>query len=466
MSAQPQAHLAFDLGATSWRAVLGRPVPGGVSMRELGRERHHPRECGGGLFWDIEGIFQGMKKIMRDAASQGIVPSSIGIDSWSVDYGLLDGRGRLFEQPRCYRDPRNLGMAERIASIVGQRELFDRTGLIQEDITTLCQLAAAREADPGLFRAASTLLFIPDLLRFRLCGKKATDFTLASTSQMYHLQKRCWDRELLQRLGIPCSILPEVRTGDSILGTLSPEISEETGLSGDTRIAIGTSHDTAAAFSTQRPGEDEAVLSSGTWSMLGIRMERPLFLESIDPKRFGYEGNPDGSVRLLCNIPGMWILEQCRDSWQKERGELSWETLIEGAECADAFSVRVNPYDPAFAMTGNMPDEIRKYCLRTGQKEPRTPFETACAVFAGLADAYALAVEELGSISGRQIRRVHVIGGGSRNLLLNRLFEQRAGIDVVRGPAEATALGNIRAQMRALAAGGGRDYPTINEEAP
>jgi rhamnulokinase len=453
MPEHPQAHLAFDLGATTWRAIIGRPVAGGVSMRERYRERHRPKECGGGLFWDIEAIFQGMKKVMRDAASQGIIPSSIGIDSWSVDYALVDGQGRLREQPRCYRDPRNLGMAEKIAAIVGGRELFARTGLIQEDITTLCQLVAAREADPGLFGPASTLLFIPDLLRYRLCGKMATDFTLASTSQLYHLEKRGWDAELLQRLGIPCAILPVVHRGDSILGTLSPEIQEETGLKGDIGIAIGTSHDTAAAFSTQHSGDDEAILSSGTWSILGIRMEQPLFPDSIDPKRFGYEGNFDGSVRLLCNIPGMWILEQCRESWGKELGELSWETLIAGAECADSFSVRVDPYDPALAAAGNMPQAIRSYCRRTGQPEPRTPFETAYAVFAGLADAYARAVEELGCMSGRRIRRVHVIGGGSRNRLLNRLFRQRAGVEVVCGPAEATALGNIRAQMRALAAG-------------
>jgi rhamnulokinase len=454
MTEQQPAHLAFDLGATSWRAILGRPVHGGISMKELHRERHHPRECAGGLFWDIEGIFQGMKRVMREAASLGIAPSSIGIDSWSVDYGLLDKKDRLLEQPRCYRDRRNLGMSEKVAGMVGQRELFVRTGLIQEDITTLCQLVAAREACPELLQAASTLLFIPDLLRHRLCGKMATDFTLASTSQMYNLQKRGWDGELLQRLGIPRGILPPVREGDSILGTLSPDVQEETGLRGDIGIAIGTSHDTAAAFSTQRTGKDEAILSSGTWSMLGIHMEKPLFLESIDPKRFGYEGNPDGSVRLLCNIPGMWILEQCLECWRKELGELSWETLIAGAECADAFTIRVDPYDPAFAVPGDMPEEIRKYCVRTGQLEPRTPFETACAVFAGLADAYALAVEELGGISGRRIKRVHVIGGGSRNLLLNRLFQQRAGIEVVRGPAEATALGNIRGQIRALSACG------------
>jgi len=442
--------LAFDLGATSWRAILGRRGPAGLALEEVHRGRHAPRESSGGLFWDIQGIFDGMKGVLRNVASRGISPSCIGIDSWSVDYGLLDTNGALLEPPRCYRDPRNRGMAARIASLVGQRNLFARTGLIAEDITTLCQLAAARDMTPQLLKSASALLFIPDLLRYWLCGKRATDFTLATTSQMYSIVVGGWDDGLLSRLGIPPVILPAILRGNSVLAPLARDVQAETGL-GAVPISIGTSHDTAAAFSTQPADDESAILSSGTWSMLGIHMKRPLFLESIDPERFGYEGNPDGTVRLLCNIPGMYILEQCREGWQKEHGDLAYETLITGAEGIPSFSSRIDPYDPALALPGDIPKEIRRFCSRTGQQEPRTPFETARAIFLGLADTYARALGELQSISRRSLRRIIVIGGGSRNAFLNRLIQERTGIVVLPGEAEATAVGNILAQEEALA---------------
>jgi rhamnulokinase len=248
-----------------------------------------------------------------------------------------------------------------------------------------------------------------------------------------------------------------VRTGHSVLSALHADRQRETGL-GSVPVTIGASHDTAAAFMTQPPEEDGAILSSGTWSMLGVHLPRPVFPASIDPTRFGHEGNPDGTVRLLCNIPGMWILEQCMESWRRRGIDHSYETLARGAEECAAFTTRIDPYDPAFALPEDMPTAIRAHCIRTGQQEPRTPFETARSIFLGLAECYDAALRELSTLSGLSIRRVRVIGGGSRNLLLNALFQERSGVEVVRGQPEATALGNIMSQEMALAArGAGRN---------
>jgi len=444
-------HLAFDLGATSWRAILGRRTDEAFAIEEIHRERHAPREVDGGLFWDFEGILAGITGVLREIARRGIVLASIGIDSWSVDYGLLDARGDLLEPPRCYRDPRTEGMTAKLEARLGIRRLFERTWLLAEDITTLCQLMAASEATPLLLSKAHRLLFIPDLLRAHLCGVEATDFTLATTSQLYDPRADRWDPELAAVGGIDAGILPSVRHGHSVLGTLTPAMQAATGL-GPVPVTIGASHDNAAAFMTQPMDDDSAILSSGTWSMLGVHLPAPVFPPGIDSSRFGHEGNPDGSVRLLCNIPGMWILEQCRASWARAGKETSYEALVQGAAASDGSTGAIDPYDPAFGLSPDMSRSVIEHCAKTGQRVPGTQFEIARAIFQGLATCYARAREELESFSGRRFKRIRVIGGGVRNELLNSLIERKTGIEVVRGPAEATAIGNMMSQEKALAA--------------
>jgi rhamnulokinase len=444
--------LAFDLGATSWRAILGRERGGRLELEELARRANTPvAGPGGGLHWDLQAIRSGMLEVLGElAAARGQRPQSIGIDSWSIDYGLLDERGELLEAPRCYRDPRNLGMKRELAGRIGERELFRRTGLMAEDITTLCQLAAARRHTPQLLDRARRLLFIPDLLRCWLCGgAAATDFTLATTSQLYNLGAGTWDESLLAAVGLPARVLPEVRHGPQVLASLSPEAQAQTGL-GPVPVTLGASHDTAAAFSSVPAHEHTAVLSSGTWSILGTHRPAARHLERIDPNRFGYEGNPDGTVRLITNIPGMWILERCLEVWRRSGLSLSYDRLVEGAAAAVAFAGRIDPWDPAFEAPEDMPEAIRSFCARCGQRAPRTPFETARAIFQGLARAYAAALGELEGITGRRFRRLQVIGGGSRNRLLNGFIAEQTGLQVVQGEAEATAVGNIRNQQKAL----------------
>ncbi len=447
-------HLAFDLGASNWRAVLGWKEGASVRLEEVARRRNVPYEREGGLFWDIQGIFQGMKEVLRELAGRGIQPAAVGIDSWSIDYGLLDHRGGLLETPRSYRDRRNLGMRRIVAERFGARELFRRTALMHEDITTLCQLCAAREQTPELLEQAACLLFIPDLLRFWLCGRRATDFTLATTSQLYDIHRRRWDGELLAGAGLPAGILPEVVPAPAVLAALSPEIRAETG-AGAVPVTTGASHDTAAAFSTIAPEAGSAVLSSGSWSILGVHMERPEHLDAIDPERFGYEGNPDGTVRLVCNIPGMWILEQCRAAWQAAGTPVTYPEIVRGARDEAGFESRIDPYHPLLEAPREMPAAIAAYCREAGQRVPQTPFQTARAIFLGLAATCAASLREIEQITGQRVGVLHVIGGGSRNELLNELIAEAAGVEVRAGQAEATALGNILNQRRALRASGG-----------
>ena len=431
--------------------MLGREREGRLELEELAREANVPVPGpGGGLHWNLQAIRAGMLEVLGGLAARGIRPESIGIDSWSIDYGLLDERGELLERPRCYRDPRNLGMKRELAERIGERELFRRTGLMAEDITTLCQLAAARRDTPQLLDRARRLLFIPDLLRYWLCGgAAATDFTLATTSQLYNLVTGRWDESLAAAVSLPVQAMPEVRHGLQVLAPLSPEVQAQTGL-GPVPVTLGASHDTAAAFSSVPADEGTAVLSSGTWSILGTHLPAPRHLEQIDPNRFGYEGNPDGTVRLITNIPGMWILERCLATWRDMGLSSSYDRLVEGAGEAGAFAGRIDPWDPAFEAPADMPEAIRRQCAARGQQEPRTPFETARAIFRGLAAAYAAALRELAGITGRRFRRLLVIGGGSRNRLLNGFIAGETGLEVVQGEAEATAAGNIRNQQKAL----------------
>jgi rhamnulokinase len=436
-------NLAFDLGATSWRAMLADDRGG---LEEVYRSVNQPIQRDGGLFWDVEKIFSQMKEVLREVAGRGIMLDSIGIDSWNVDYALLDEGGRMLETPRCYRDPRNTGMLDRLAGMTDLEEVFGRTGTMAEDITTLCQLLAAKRETPDLLKKARRLLFIPDLLRYWLCGEMATDYTLASTSQLYHVNLRSWDVELMTRLGLPVDLLPPIQYGCSILGRLSDEVQKETGQRA-VAVTTGASHDTAAAFFAAGADRDSVIISSGTWSVLGVNLDSPLPAGSVNPREFGYEGNVNGSIRLIQNVPGMYLLEQCRREWEGQ----SYDQIIEEARNCESFSTRINPFCPDFGNPPSMTEAINLYCRQTGQPVPQRPGEYARAIFQGLAEGYAKAIEKLRAMAGREYKTLIVVGGGSRNELLNELTAAAAKVAVVRGPVEASATGNIRCQEQALA---------------
>jgi rhamnulokinase len=460
-------YLAFDLGASSGRAILGRIGPGGtVELEEAHRFANAPVEADGGLFWDLDGLFAHVVEGMRMAAEAGPAPRSIGVDAWGVDFGLLGADGGLLARPRCYRDARNAGMSRRVAERIGADRLHARTGSMHQDHDSLCQLVAVAEHEPELLERARRLLFMPGLLRRLLCGAEGADRTFASTSQMYDAAAGEWATDILAELNLPADILPEVVDGPAVVGTLGERLQWATGL-GPVPIVAGCGHDTGAAFGTCLPearplvaGADElpppeelVVISSGTWSILGVFVDGQLPPGTLDPARFGYEANPDGSLRLIRNLTGAWLIEQCRRSWAPRGVDCAHEALTYAAGAAadepDSSAI-LDTASPDFIHPPDMPEAIRRHCRQTDQPEPRTPGQVAHVIFASLAESYRATIDLLTEKTGRRPRAIYILGGLARNAYLNDLTAARTGLPVIPGPAEATALGNVIVQRQAV----------------
>ena len=462
-----EQYLAFDLGASSGRAILGHArADGSIELQEVHRFANRPVTMGAGLFWDIQKLFDEMLRAMRIVADKGIEPCAIGVDTWGVDFALLDGDGELVEPPRCYREPRNAGMSKRLAERIGAVRLLGRTGSMHQDHTSLCQLAAASQQTGKLLHRAELLLFIPDLLRYWLCGGAAradrgalerVDCTSASTSQMYDVVRREWAVDILDELALPGRILPQVLHAPTVVAPLGEAVQRRTGL-GAIPVVAGAGHDSAAAFGLCRrqdlpPADDLVVMSSGTWSVLGVFVPKHLPAGSVDPTKFGYEANPDGSLRIVSNLTGGWLMDQCRAAWGAEGDDVTHEAMIAAARQAAGTGEASAILDTAcedFMRPDNMPSAIATYCRQTNQAVPETPGQFAQVIFASLAKSYAEAIEDLRAKTGWALSNLYVMGGLSRNEYLNELTAQRAGVNVIAGAVEATALGNIMVQRQAL----------------
>ena len=451
-----RTYLAFDIGATSGRAILGTDRGGGIELEEIYRFPNGPVTDEEGAFWDVEGLFESMLEGMRRVAGRGIEPRAIGIDTWGVDFGLLDGSGDLLKRPRSYRDPRIAGASRRVVERIGAQRLQDRTGSMHQDHASLCQYLVLAEREPQLLAKAAGIAFIPDLLRYWLCGCRDTDVTFVSTAQMYDVPKRQWAADILAALGLRTDILPEVQIAPAVAGVLSESVRGATGL-GPVPVVIGAGHDTGAAFGICRGGglppvEDLAVISSGTWSILGVFVDAHLPPGSLDPTRFGYEANPDGSLRIVSNLTGGWLIEQCRKVWQVRGVDCSYEALIAAARTAAGTKGASAVLDTAwegFTRPADMTIAVARHCAETGQPAPTTPGEFAQVIFASLAESYARRIAELRQKTGRPLRNLYMIGGMSRNEYLNELTAARAGVNVIAGPAEAAAMGNVATQIEA-----------------
>jgi len=451
-------YLAFDIGATSGRAILGADRGGQIELEEVHRFPNGPVTEGDGAFWDVEGLFESMLEGMRRVADRGIAPRAIGIDTWGVDFGLLDESGELLKRPRSYRDPRIAGASRRVVERIGAQRLQDRTGSMHQDHASLCQYLVLAEREPELLAKAARIAFIPDLLRQWLCGCRDTDVTFASTAQMYDVPNRRWATDILDELGLRTDVLPDVRVGPAVAGVLSGSVREATGL-GEVPVVIGAGHDTGAAFGICRggdlpPADELAVISSGTWSILGVFVDGHLPAGSLDPARFGYEANPDGSLRIVSNLSGGWLIEQCRKVWATRGVDCSYDTLIAAARSAAGIKGASAVLDTAwdgFMSPADMTAAIARHCDDTGQPVPRTPGEFAQVIFVSLAESYARGIAELREKTGRALGSLYMIGGMSRNGYLNDLTAARADVNVIVGPAEATAMGNIATQIEATA---------------
>ncbi|MGS2640562.1 FGGY-family carbohydrate kinase [Streptosporangium sp. LJ11] len=470
-------YAAVDLGASSGRVVVAEIGPDTLELREVHRFANVPVRAGGTLYWDILRIHRGVLDGLRAAGPV----DGIGIDSWAVDYGLLDEDGALLGNPVHYRDART----EKTASRVPFEELYARTGIARQPFNTIHQLAAETR-----LASASTLLLIPDLIAYWLTGEVGAELTNASTTQLLDARTRRWDTVLTGGLGPAARILPPIRRPGEVIGPLAPEVAGELGLSPDTRVIAVGSHDTASAVAAV-PAESErfAYISCGTWSLVGVELDQPMISEEGRRANFTNEAGIDGTVRYLRNVTGLWLLQECIRTWEAEAapaetppgaepstgsftgspeepaggasadagdspagapgGRVDLEELLGQAAGEVPFRSVVDADDPIFHAPGDMPGRIADFCRRTGRPVPETRAQTVRCVIDSLALAHRAAIEDARRLTGQAVDTIHIVGGGSRNALLCRLTADACGLPVVAGPVEATSTGNVLVQARA-----------------
>lgn len=440
---------AVDLGAQSGRVAVGRFDGERLAVSEAHRFPNEPVLVAGTLHWDVLRLFREVLDGLRAAAREA-APDSVAVDSWAVDFGLLDRSGRLLRNPVHYRDARRAAAAEAVHARVSARELYERTGVNPPPMNTLFELAAmAAEDDPAL-EAADTLLLVPDLVHHWLCGSRTTELTNATTSQCYDPRGRRWATDVLDRLDVPARILTDVVPPGTTLGPVVREVAEETGL-GSARVLAVATHDTGSAVAAvPMRGPDGAFLSVGTWSLVGLETDRPVITDESFAAGLTNEAGVEGTFRLLRNHTGLWLLHECRRSWALAGRDLPFEELVALARAAPAFRSLVDPDDPAFAAPGDLPARLAGYCARTGQPEPEEVGAVVRCVLESLALKQAQTVELLGAVTGRRPTELHVVGGGARNELLCEWTAQAAGLPVLAGPEEATLVGNLLVQAITL----------------
>ncbi len=443
--------LAFDLGAESGRAMLGTLENGRLRVEELHRFANETITIAGHLHWNILKLFDELKKGLELATAADILPplESVGIDTWGVDFGLLDAEGQLLELPYSYRDRRTEGMMETFFQRVPRERVYELTGIQFMPLNTLFQLFSMALNEAETLKKAAHLLFMPDLLNFLFCGEKRSEFTFATTSQLFNPLKGEWENELLRALGVNRSLMQEIVQPGTLLGRLRSDVCRQTGCERLPLVAVA-SHDTASAVAAvPAEGDDWVYISSGTWSLMGIEVSRPIITEASLARNFTNEGGVGQTFRFLKNITGLWLLQGCCKSWQREFG-YSYDDLLTLAETAPPFRYFVNPNHLVFLNPEDMVAAIQEYCRLTRQGIPCEPAEIVRCVLESLAFTYRRVLDELSAICGHPLRRIHIIGGGSRNRILCQLTADATGLPVRAGPREATAAGNILVQAMVL----------------
>ncbi|WP_447035715.1 rhamnulokinase [Streptomyces sp. DSM 118878] len=432
---------AVDLGASSGRVMVGRVGHDSLELEEFHRFPNRPVRIGGTLHWDILALYAGVLDGLRAAGPV----ASVGVDSWAVDYALLDADGALLGNPVHYRDRRTEGIAEQVWERMPAAELYAATGLQYAPFNTLYQLIAARRAQQ--LGSAERLLLIPDLLTYWLTGDLGTELTNASTTQLIDPRTRLWSREVADRLGIDLALFPPLRRPGEPAGELLPHVLEETGLTGPVPVTAVASHDTASAVAAvpAADGTAFAYLCTGTWSLAGLELDAPVLTEESREANFTNELGTDGTVRYLRNIMGLWLLQECLRAWRNP----DLTALLAAAAEAEPLRSVVDAGAPGFLAPGRMPDRIAQACRASGQPVPAGPAETTRCVLDSLALAHRKALVDAERLTGRRIEVVHLVGGGARNALLCQLTADACGLPVLAGPAEAAALGNVLVQARA-----------------
>lgn len=442
--------LAFDLGASSGRAMLGTIADNKLKIQEIHRFENRMVEIDNHFYWNIFSIFDelktGLRKCVRDF---GVQPDSIAIDTWGVDFAFLDRNGMVASLPYAYRDKRTDHAMEEFFRIIPKEELYLMTGIQLMQFNSLFQLFVNKKESAPQFEIGRDLLFMPDALAYLFCGVKKNEFSIASTSQLLKPGTLTYEGKLFEAIGVDPSIMQDIVLPGTVLGSIRPEIRRETGCNEIPVIAVA-SHDTASAIvSVPATGRNWAYISSGTWSLMGIESDKPLISKDIFKLNFTNEGGVEGTTRFLKNIMGMWLLQECRRSWSGQVN-YSWNEMVELSSGTQPFKCLVDPDDPEFLNPADMPAAITAFCLKTGQVPPASHGEFIRCIFESLAMKYRVTLDSIRSVTDQSIDVVHVIGGGSNNELLCQYSANALGIPVVAGPSEATAAGNILIQAKAM----------------
>ena len=443
----PTHYIACDLGAESGRVMLGSLESGKLALEEIHRFPNITVKLGPSIRWDILRTFDELKKGLAKVAGRGITASSLSVDSWGVDY-VWSGLGQEMLSPAyIYRDPRTDATFDKALAKVGRAKIFAETGIQFMSLNTLYQLMADMETSPDLARQADGFLCIADYLNFLFSGVRAEEESLASTTQIYNPAKHAWSEELISAFGFPRSAFPEIVPSGTVLGPLLEAVADETGLRGVNVVAT-CSHDTGAAVAAvpADAGDEWAYLSSGTWSLIGVELNAPLINDATREANFTNEGGYGGTTRFLKNIVGLWILQECRRDW--EGAGLKWDYAELNRLAAEAQPLRtlIDPDDARFLKPGDMPAKIQAFARETGQPIPEHPGEFTRAILESLALLYHGTRFRIEQLTGRQIKNLHIVGGGSQSELLNQFAANATGRQILAGPVEATAIGNILVQ--------------------
>jgi rhamnulokinase len=431
-------YLAFDLGAESGRAVLGKVSSGQISLTEVQRFNNSPVFTKGHWRWDVKKIYSEIKKTIDQTISAGTPLSGIGIDTWGVDFGLLDEKGDLLEDPITYRDFHTDEIIKRVLSLIPKAKIYNQTGIQFLPFNSLYQLYALKVRKPDVLIKSKQLLFMPDLFNYLLTKKQATEPTIASTSQLLDIKNGNWAKELFRKLGLPLEIMPAIsKTGNQI------------GIYNNIPVFSVGSHDTASAVAGIPADKDTswAFISSGTWSLVGMELIKPIISKDSLRMNWTNEKGVNNTFRVLKNISGLWLLKECKAVWEKREGrQLSYDYLEKEAERSPSFKCLINVSHPSFIHPKNMPLAITSYCQKTKQLIPKNKGEFCRCILESLSLEYKLALMALEKITEKKIKILHIVGGGSKNELLNQLTADATGKSIVCGPAEATAIGNLLIQ--------------------
>lgn len=439
----PNYYMAIDVGASSGRNILGWLENGKIRLREIHRFANGPENRGGTLVWNVDRLFEEMTAGLRLAGEMGLKPKSVGVDTWGVDFVLLDTDDSLLGNAVAYRDARTRGMIEKVAEIISPQELYARTGIQSLVFNTIFQLQAMKTRSPGLIEQASRLLMMPDYLHFLLTGLKTNEYTEASTSQLLSAGAKDWDRDLINTLGYPSRIFGPISQSGIGVGTLRPEVRERVGY--DLEVVLPPTHDTASAVLAVPDGGRKSIyLSSGTWSLIGIENTQPDCRDEARRCGFTNEGGYGGRYRFLKNIMGLWIIQSLRKEIAPEK------TFAEVASLAREglnYEATIDITNEDFLAPDSMKGVIVEHVRRSGAPEPDNDAQLLACAYKSLAKSYAVAAEEIEAISGEKYNRINIVGGGCQDALLNELTARATGREVFAGPVEGTAIGNILSQM-------------------